>query len=140
VSTIKGATQLRARLRAIKVSFKPIGKSWASETRDRSRATVSVRTGRGRASIRVKNASMTKASVAALYYIRILDSGAKAHAIAPRKARALAWQANGRTVFSRKVMKPQQRGTGFAKRAALEALRRHPMAETLIRQWNEAAR
>lgn len=138
--TLKGSPQLRARLKAIKTSFKPIGREWADTTAALARPHVPVRTGKGRASVRRKNASQKLASVSARHYVGILDKGAKAHDIVPRRAPALVFKGHGgRTIFSKRVHKPAQRGLGFAKRAATESLRRHPMAETLIRQWNDAA-
>lgn len=140
MSSLKGAPELKARLRALKRAFKPLGRQWATDTAEFSRRYVTIRTGKGRASIRVKNASQTRATVSALWYIGILDQGAKAHIERPRKARALVFKGPaGRTIFTSKVAKPPQKGRGFAARAAQDALRRHPMAESLIAAWNEAA-
>lgn len=138
-STLKGAPELKARLRAIKQTFKPIGREWADTTVTLVKPQVPERTGKGRRSVRRKNASMKRATVSALWYVGVLDKGAKAHTIEPRKAKALRFQSSGRTVFSKKVHKPATRGRGFAIRASRESLRRHPMAETLIKMWNSAA-
>ena len=140
-SNLQGAPQLRARLKAIKETFRPIGRKWATSTTRHARAGASFtdRSGKGRRSIRVKSASQRKATVVANYYVAILDKGSKAHTIVPRKKPTLVFQAGGRTVFSKKVNKPAARGLGFAGRAAKEGLRDNPMAEELIRQWNSAA-
>jgi hypothetical protein len=137
--TLQGAPELRHRLKAIKQTFKPVGRQWATTTAQLTKPQVPERTGKGRRSVRVKNASQTRATVAAIYYVGILDKGARAHKIEPKRASRLVFQAGGRTVFARKVHKPATRGRGFAIRASRESLRRHPMAETLIKMWNDAA-
>lgn len=139
MSTLRGGPELKARLRAIKLSFKPIGKAWAESTRDAAKPIVPVRTGKGRLSVRVKNASQMRATVSAVYYLAILDKGSKAYSITPRNKNTLVFQSNGRTIFAKKVNKPAQRGLGFGRRASAEGLRKHPMALEVIRQWNEAA-
>lgn len=136
---LQGADALRTRLKALKVAFKPVGRAWAEETVRQVRPRVPRRTGRGAASVRVRNASQTKATVSAVFYVGILDKGAKAHDEVPRKAKALRFQASGNTIFSKKVHKPRQEGKHFAAPAAKEALRKNPMADELIKQWNQAA-
>ena len=138
-TNLRGSPELKARLKALKQSFKPMGRQWATDTADLSRQAVTVRTGRGRASIRVKNATQTRATVSALWYIGILDQGAKAHLERPRKARAMVFTGRTGTIFTAKVAKPAQKGRGFAARAAQDALRRHPLSEALIGAWNGAA-
>ena len=139
MTNLQGSSQLKARLTAIKQSFKPIGRQWSDTTAQLIKPQVPERTGKGRRSVRRKNASMKRATVSAIYYVGILDKGAKAHTIEPRKASSLKFQAGGRTVFSKRVHKPATRGRRFAIRAANESLRRNPMAETLIKEWNSAA-
>lgn len=139
MTTLKGSAELKARLRAIKVSFKPIGRRWAQATVAEMRPQAPDRTGKGKASIRVKNASMTKATVSAVYYMGILDKGNKAYPIAPRKAKRLVFKVGGQTVFAKKANIPARRGLHFAERAAHEALRQNPMAGELIDAWNRAA-
>lgn len=138
-TTLKGSPELKARLRAIKQTFKPVGRQWATTTAQLMKPNVPERTGKARRSVRVKNASMKRATVAGIYYASILDKGSKAHDITPRKARALAFKDGQRTVFSRRVHKPAARGMGFAIRASRESIRRHPMADTLVKLWNSAA-
>jgi len=137
--SLQGATQLRARLTAIKQSFKPIGRAWAESTIQVMRPQSPHRTGRGAASFRVKNATQKRATVSAIYYMAILDKGSKAHTIVPRKAKTLRFEVGGKAVFARRVNIRARQGTHFALRAAKEALRRNPMAEQLIKEWNSAA-
>lgn len=139
MSTLRGSAELKARLRAIKVSFKPIGRQWAQTTVNEMRPQSPERTGKGQSTIRVKNASMTKATVAAIYYMGILDKGAKAYTITPKKAKRLVFRVGGNTVFAKKASIPARRGLHFAGRAAAAALRQNPMALELIDQWNRAA-
>lgn len=97
------------------------------------------KTGKGRRSVRVKNASMTRASVSAVYYVAILDKGAKAHTITARRSSSLVFPIGGRTVFAKQVHKPEQRGLHFAKRASERAIRENPLAQTCVDLWNKAA-
>jgi hypothetical protein len=127
---VKGTPELRARLKAIKVAFKPIGRQWATSTAHHAR--------RG-ARFKDRNASMKRATVVANYYVAILDRGHKQYTITPKRARNLVFQSQGRTVFARKVTKPASRGLGFGNRAGKAGLRDVPMAEELIKLWNGAA-
>lgn len=137
--SLKGGPELKARLKAIRLAFKPIGRKWAEGTADAARPMVPVLTGRLRASFKVRNATQRKAVVGGHYTAYFVDAGSKAHAILPRKAKALRFESGGRTVFSRKVDKPRIAARPFRARAAHESLRRHPMAETLIAEWNRVA-
>jgi hypothetical protein len=137
--SLQGGPQLRARLKALKLAFKPVGKAWAETTIAVMRPQAPHRTGRGAASLRVKNATQKRATVSAIYYMAILDKGSKAHTIVPRKAKTLRFEVGGKAVFARRVNIRARQGTHFAIRAAKEALRRNPMAESLIAEWNAAA-
>jgi hypothetical protein len=147
---LKGSPELRARLRAIGQTFKPVGKAWAETTRDELRHRTPRRTGATAASYRVRNASQRKATVVGSFVANILDSGAKAHDEKPRKARALRFEARAqgpgltafgasRTIFAKRVHHPRLKGRPFKQAAAREGLRKNPMAEELVRQWNSAA-
>lgn len=136
---LRGGPELRARLKAIKVAFKPVGKQWADETARLARAAAPVRTGTLRNSIHRKNASQKKATVSAVFYGRILDVGAKEHDIKARRASTLAFPVGGQTIFAKKTHHPRQAPLGFATNAAHKALRDNPMAETLVKEWNAAA-
>ena len=147
---LRGSPELRARLRAIKLSFKPIGKSWADETARRAKVYAPRRTGKGMKSIRRKNATQRKATVYGIWYLRFVDRGTKPHTIRPKSAsgsqrggkgtaRMLRFQTGGQTIFAKQVRHPGIRRRMFALRASREALRRHPMAQTLIDEWNKAA-
>jgi hypothetical protein len=140
--TLKGSPELKARLKAIKQTFRPYGRKWATATtkRARSGARFQDRTGKGRRSIRVKSASQKRATVVANYYVAILDRGNKQYTITPRRAANLVFTgSDGRTVFTKKVTRRARSGMGFGKRAADAALKDVPMAAELIRQWNDAA-
>ena len=138
---MKGSPELKARLRAIKLSFKPIGKGWATETAAYAQTHVPKKTGRLSRSIRVRNASQRKATVVGHYSANFVDAGTKAHDIVPKKSRAITFKGSaGRTIFSKKVHHPRTRAQPFKRKAALEGLRKNPMALEVIKAWNEAAR
>jgi hypothetical protein len=137
--SLKGGRELNRRLRAIKQTFKPAGRAWAEGTVDLARPNVPVKTGKARRSLRVRNASMKRATVVGSFVALILDRGAKAHDIRARKAPRLVFQSHGRTIFAKKVHKPRLAGKHFAARAARESLRRNPMAAELVALWNRAA-
>jgi len=136
---LKGSPELRARLRAIKLTFKPAGRDWADDTVRIMKPLVPTRTGLSRASIRRRNATQRKATVVGSYILYFLDHGTKAHDERPRKARALRFQRGQNTVFSRRIHKRATSGRHFRERAAREALRRNPLAKSLVDQWNSAA-
>jgi len=137
--SLQGGPQLRARLKAIKQSFKPVGKAWADETVRQMRPRVPVQTGRLRRSFRVRNASQKRATVVGHFTAYFIDKGPKPHVITAKRAGNLVFQAQGRTIFARKVHHRGYRARPFRQRAAEEALRKNPMAAEVIRQWNAAA-
>jgi len=139
VSGVKGTKQLNARLRAIKQTFKPAGREWAEEAVEVMRSSVPSKTGRLRRSFRVKSATQRRAQVGGHYTAFFIDKGTKAHAIRARKAPRMIFQAGGQTIFAKKVNHPATRAQPFRGRAAREALRRRPMAVSLIKLWNKAA-
>ena len=87
--SLKGAPELRARLRAIKLAFKPIGKSWATDTAAYAKGHVPRRTGRLQQSIRVRNASQKRATVVGHFSANFVDAGTKAHDETPKKKQTL---------------------------------------------------
>jgi hypothetical protein len=139
VSSIKGTRQLNARLKAIKQTFKLAGRDWAEEAAVIMRSSVPSRTGRLQRSFRVKSATQRRAHVGGHYSAFFVDRGTKAHTINAKRAPRLIFQAGGRTIFAKKVNHPATRAQPFRHRAATEALRRRPMAATLIKLWNKAA-
>lgn len=140
MTTIKGGRELRARLKAISQSFKPIGAKWADDTAKLAKARVPVRTGRLRQSIRRRNATQKRATVVAHYTAFFVDKGPKAHAIKAKRARGLVFEGRGgRTIFAPLVRHPGYHARPFRQKAADEALRRNPMATEVIKAWNQAA-
>jgi hypothetical protein len=139
MATLKGSRELKRRMKAIKQVFKPVGKTWADETAERARRYVPKKTGKTAKSIRRKNASMKRATVQAVYTARILMAGSKPHDIRPKQMQAVKFNVAGQPKFSKRVRHPGHRKNDFAERAAEEALAENPMAEELVRLWNEAA-
>jgi len=136
---LKGGPQLRARLRAIGQSFKPLGKDWADEAAQLMRARVPVKTGRLQRSIRRRNASAKKATVVAHYSAYFVDAGTKAHDVEPKKATTLRWNDGGNIRFAKKVHIPRVGPRPFRAQAAREALQRNDPLKNVIEAWNHAA-
>lgn len=138
--SLKGGRELRARLKAIKATFKPLGREWAKDTYKAARPMVPSKTNRLRRSMRVLSATAKRARVGAHYTAYFIDKGPKPHVIAPKRAGGrLVFKSGGRTIFARKVNHRGYRGRPFRRRAALEGLRQNPLADAVIKQWNEAA-
>lgn len=137
--SLHGTRDLQRRMRAIKVAFKPVGREWADGTVRLAKPQTPVITGKTRASIRVRNASMKKATVVGSFVARILDGGAKPHVIEAKKKPALVFRVGGNTIFAKKVHHRGVKSRGFVTKAAEESLRRVPLAKRLVEQWNRAA-
>lgn len=138
-TNVRGSKELRARLRAIRQTFKPAGREWAEETAEIMSHSVPVRTGRLQRSFRVKNASQRRASVAGHFTAFFIDAGTKAHEIKARKAPRLIFTAGGNTIFAKKVNHPATKAAPFRERSAKEGLRRKPLVAKLVELWNRAA-
>lgn len=137
--SLQGGPELKARLKAIRLAFKPIGKDWADETAKIARGMVPVRTGRLRQSIKRRNATQKRATVVAHHTAYFVDKGPKPHLIKPRRGSHLIFQAGGRTIFARQVNHRGYRGRPFRARAAQAGLRRTDLDGKLIAEWNRAA-
>ena len=136
---IVGGPQLRKRLDAIGGTFKVYGRGWADTTAVEARRRVPVTTGRLQKSIRRRNASAKRATVVGHYSANFVDAGTKAHDIRARRKPYLIFQAEGRTIFAKKVHKQRIAARPFKREAALAGLRRHPMSDVMIDLWNRAA-
>ena len=140
MATLKGSRELRRRLKAIKTVFKPVGRGWAEDTRDLASRRVKVASGKTKSSIRVKNASMKRAAVEAKYGARFLEAGTQAHEIKVKRFRAMPLgNVGGQPQFAKRVKHPGQRKQPFLRNSGADVLRRYPMAEELIKLWNDAA-
>lgn len=138
--SLQGAPQLKARLRAMRLVFKPMGKDWASATADRSNRTAPHgATGRLSRSHRVKSATQRQATVEAIFYARFVNADVKAHTISAKKASNLVFTAQGQTIFAKKVSHPRTTGTHYVDKAAQKALKEHVSTDALIDAWNRAA-
>lgn len=137
-STLKGGPELAARLKALRVEFKGVGKEWGSHAVARMRPRVPSRTGRLRRSFRA-TASQRRAAVKAHFTAFFIDAGTAPHLITPRRRDALAWRDGGRTIFAKKVNHPRTRAQPFRAEAARRALHETAGADELIKAWNRAA-
>ena len=83
--------------------------------------------------------SKTSVVVVAHYSAYFIDAGTKRHNIVPKKAKGLYFTDGGRTVFTKKVDHPRTAAKPFRARTAREALRRKPLGDALINEWNKGA-
>ena len=140
MSRLKGSRELRSRLKAIKVAFKPYGRKWGRASITAGRPMVPVRTGRLRKSMRILSATEKKTRVGAHFTAYFVDKGPKPHTIEPKNFSALVFKGrSGQTIFARQVHHRGYRGRPFRKRMAEEGLRQVPMAVELVNSWNRAA-
>lgn len=155
MSNLKGAPELRKRLKAISATkvFTPLGKAWADEAVSLGRNRVSSysmpfsgRDPRYRLipSIRRKTANQRRAVVVASYHAYFVDAGTQGGGVSSRANRARKSGLGAvakRTIFAPKRVKSHRGYPARPFRAymAQEALRRHPMADELIAAWNAAA-
>lgn len=136
---LQGSRELRARLRAIKQTFKPVGRKWGDDTVRYAKAHVPAATGRTRASIRVRNASQRRATVVGRYTVNFIDAGTAQHTERAKRRKAMRYGSGNAVHFAKRVHHPAQRARPFKRAAAEYGLRKNPLALELIRRWNEAA-
>jgi hypothetical protein len=138
---IRGAKELKARFRALRQVFKPLGRDWADRTVIAAKGRVRSKSGKTKASIRRKNASMKVASVRAWYGARFLDQGTKAHDMKPRRFAAMSFKHSktGQPVFTKRVRHPGGRAYPFLRVSAREQLRSSDKVAVVIKTWNGAA-
>lgn len=139
VSNLRGTAEFKARLKAAGQMFKPYGREWTDEYVRVARPMVAVRTGKTRATIRRRNASAKRATVAAMFTAIFIDAGTKQHTIVPKRARGLYFTDGGEPRFVSKVDHPGQRAKPFREEAMRRSIKNKPMADRLIREWNSAA-
>lgn len=139
--------ELGDRLEAVTESFQPIGKRWQTEAINAGRPRIPSRSGDTRRSLhpgsigektvnnRGGNRARLQARVLGSFVAYFIDSGVRPHG--PARASTLAWQGSEGTIFARSVRGYKKRP--FRSRMAREGLRRTPMAQTLIDEWNGGA-
>jgi hypothetical protein len=155
MSTLVGADDLKARFKALQDKvIVPAGKAWAEEAAKVARARVSAMnmpySGEARKkpqqillpSIAVKKSrSKQKFVVKGSYHAYFVDAGVKPHSLSARSSTMKRAAGEGRTIFSRAGRKPHP-GYGarpFRGASAKAALATHPVSETVVKAWNEAA-
>lgn len=139
MSTIKGADQLANRLGAMSRSPRGYSREWGDEYVQVARPLIPIKTGKTRHSVQRAQTTAKGAEIMGSEVAVMIDTGTRRHSITPRRKDTLAFPVRGRTVFARKVNHPGQRAKPYRMRAALEALRRVPLAERVINAWNRAA-
>ena len=138
--SLTGQREFKARLRAIKLAFKPAGRAWGDDAVKELRARTPRKTGKTANSYRIRNNTQRKTTVVGSFVANFLDAGTKEHAEVPKRAKALVFEAGGRTIFAKKVHKPRTAGHHFKRAAAMKALENNPVTVEVVRQWNEAVR
>lgn len=128
---IVGSVEFKRRLKAVGQSFKPIGRTWADEAVKLARPMVPVRTGKLRASFRVKSATAKRAVVGGWFTAYFIDAGTHY----PRSRGGMGRRS--RTIFQKQGFRTKPRP--FRAYVAHEALRRHPLPDTIVDAWNKAA-
>ena len=136
---LTGARELRARFKALRQVFKPIGRQWADGTVRRAKGRVRVRSGKTKNSIRRQNATQRKAAVSAGYGARFLDKGTVPHELRARKVRAMKFNVAGRPMFAKRVHHPGAKAQPFLRVSAREELASSDKVDTIIRTWNSVA-
>ena len=134
-----GAEALAARLKNLRLAFKPMGKDWATETARRAERSAPQRSGALARSFKVKSATQRRAVVNAIWYAKFVNRGTGAHTIKPKRGGFLIFDAGGQTIFARSVSHRGNRGTRFVDKAAVGALHEHVDKGALIEAWNKAA-
>lgn len=135
---LHGAKELRARFKALRQVFKPIGRDWADRTVQTAKGRVRVKTGKTKASIRRKHATQRKAAVVASHGARFLDVGTAAHDMRPRKFSAMKFEhsRNGRPVFTKRVRHPGSKAQPFLRVSARDELHSDSNINNVIKAWN----
>ena len=138
--SLKGSREFKARLRAIKLAFKPAGRAWGIDAVAELRARTKKKTGATARSYRIRNNTQRKTTVVGSFVADFLDAGTQAHDEVPKRAKSLVFTSGGRTIFAKKVHKPRTAGHHFKRAAAMKALEKNPVTVEVVRQWNEAVR
>jgi len=147
MGNIKGADGLKARLKAVGKSWKPMARKWADTAVDLGHPKLPTRPssmwagdkhdpGRLAGSIRRKSITQRKAEVGAHYTAYFIDAGVKSHSMSRRRKGEGKYERAARTVFAKKH--PGYRARPFRGYIAHESLRKHPMSDTVIELWNKA--
>ena len=145
MANLQGGDDLKRRLKAVRLAFKPIGKRWADTAVDLGTAQAAdparPRCGRATGTRPARLAGVHQAQDGHAAQGR----GRRAlHRLLHRRRREAALMAKrtpgvkqDRTVFAKKH--PGYKARPFRAYIAHESLRRNPMAETLIEEWNRSA-
>lgn len=141
--TLQGGPELKARLRAIKTVFKPVGREWADDVVRLAKPRIPVgRDTQGRPhtrdTVRRTNATLSKARVGAFYPVNFIDHGTAEHAVAPKKAKVLRFTVNGKPQFAKRARIPAKAARPFKAEVGRQALAQVDIIGQLIKLWNGA--
>lgn len=134
---IKGADGLERRIRAMNRAAEGYPREWGGEYVRVARPQIPSRSGKTRQSVNLRSADTDSAEIEASRVAVLIDIGTLAHPIEPSQD-ALKFHRGGQTIFARRVDHPGMRARPWRERASEEALRRHPLDETVVDAWNRA--
>lgn len=138
MSSLKGTPELRARLKAIRTVFKPVGKEWGDRVVVLAKPHIPFRTGKTRGSIRRTNSTLRKTRVGGFYPINFIDAGTKAHDVKPKSRKTIRFVVGGQPIFRKKAHIPAKAARPFKREAGVTALRQTDILGQLITLWNGA--
>ena len=133
---LTGGPDLKARLLAVAQSGPSVQSEWAIRASDEMQGTAPRRTGTLVRSIKPRWKNRDVVGVYGAYWGIFIDRGTKAHTIEPRKAKALKFDYQGRTVFTRKVVRRRMGRRPFITAAAQNALRDVSLRDQIVQAWN----
>lgn len=131
---LTGGSALRARLRNVADVPVTFAADWAEETADRIRETKPP-SDRPESSRFTTKVSRARAGVYGAFWWIFVDRGTKAHDITPRKGKVLRFQAQGETIFAKRVHLPRMRRRPFISKAAQGALA-DMSTDAIVKAWN----
>jgi len=130
---IVGASALHSRLNALLHVAENVERTWAAGTVPIIAGYIPENTGATRGSLRATTRGIVGSPI-----VDFLDRGTRAHEEVARNAKVLRFQVGGRTLFRKRVSKPQTRGQDFKDDAMRRGLDRVGDG-AIIATWNGAA-
>lgn len=130
-----GGSDLRARLASLADVGPAFASDWADDAAKRIRQTAPDAR-RSESTRFTTKATRTRAGVYGAFWWIFVDRGTKAHDIVARKAGALMFQVEGKTIFAKKVRHPRTRRRPFITTAAKDALAGQAWVGAVVKQWN----
>jgi len=135
VSKLIGGPDLRARLASLQDVPPAFAQDWATDAASRMRRTAP-NARRPESRRFTTKATKTRGAVYGAFWWIFVDRGTKAHDIIARKASALVFAVDGRTIFAKKVHLPRKARRPFITNAAKDAFAGSAWPTTVTKFWN----